>query len=93
MRTRLSVCARKVRYASREAALVAAAGFGLALRAYHCERCWQYHLTSRKVGAKVGAKIRGEGGYFPFGAASLPLKSHRSATGQRQHSGVRALQM
>ena len=49
MRTRLSVCRRKARYESREQALAAAAGFGLALRAYACERCLRFHLTSRKV--------------------------------------------
>ena len=53
MRTRLSVCRRKARYGSRGAALAAAEGFGLVLRAYACERCWGFHLTSRKVG---GAK-------------------------------------
>lgn len=47
MRTRLSICRKKARYASREAALAAAQSADAPLRAYRCERCWQYHLTSR----------------------------------------------
>ena len=60
MRTRLSVCRRKARYGSRGAALAAAEGFGLVLRAYACARCWGFHLTSRKVG-QAGAAGRGSG--------------------------------
>jgi hypothetical protein len=47
MRTRLSICQRKARYASREEAAVAAAKADFPLRAYRCDRCWQFHLTSR----------------------------------------------
>jgi hypothetical protein len=47
MRTRLSICARKARYPSREAAQQVAAEAELPLRAYRCDRCWQFHLTSR----------------------------------------------
>jgi hypothetical protein len=47
MRTRLSICVKKVRYPSREDAAMAAAQAQLPLRPYHCDRCWQFHLTSR----------------------------------------------
>lgn len=51
MRTRLSVCARKRRFASAEEAR--AAGAALALHPYACERCRQFHLTSRTKGRRV----------------------------------------
>ena len=50
MRTRLSVCARKQRFASEAAALEAAQQSGLVLRPYRCDRCRQFHLTSRTKG-------------------------------------------
>jgi hypothetical protein len=50
MRTRLSRCIRKQRYPSYDEALAAALSAGIALRPYHCERCWQFHLTSRIKG-------------------------------------------
>ncbi|MFN7028841.1 MAG: hypothetical protein ACK4PC_05680 [Sphingopyxis sp.] len=50
MRTRQSVCIRKIRYASAAAAIDAAKAAGLALRPYRCDRCWQFHLTSRTKG-------------------------------------------
>lgn len=51
MRTRLSVCARKRRFASAEEAR--AAGAGSALHPYACDRCRQFHLTSRTKGRRV----------------------------------------
>ena len=65
MRTRLSVCRRKARYDTREQALAAAAGFGLALRAYACERCLRFHLTSRKARAGRAAAQAGEAALSP----------------------------
>ena len=50
MRTRLSICLKKVRYRSYEDALVVAQSAEVALRPYRCERCWRYHLTSRIKG-------------------------------------------
>ena len=47
MRTRLSICKRKARDPSREAAQAAAAKAAVPLRAYRCDRCWRFHLTSR----------------------------------------------
>ncbi|MEQ1499280.1 MAG: hypothetical protein ABL914_11515 [Novosphingobium sp.] len=47
MRTRLSICEKKARYASRDDALRAAGKAEFPLRAYHCDRCWLFHLTSR----------------------------------------------
>ena len=47
MRTRLSICAKKHRYVSREAALLAVAKAEIPLRPYYCDRCWQFHLTGR----------------------------------------------
>lgn len=53
MRTRLSICAKKRRYASQEAAQVAAARADIALRLYRCDRCSHYHLTSRTKGKRI----------------------------------------
>ena len=53
MRTRLSICRRKVRYASGVEALAAAERAGLPLRPYACDRCRQFHLTSRTKGKRV----------------------------------------
>jgi hypothetical protein len=53
MRTRLSVCARKIRFASEEAALAWARGLDLPLRPYQCDRCRRFHLTSRTKGKRV----------------------------------------
>ncbi|MCW3836043.1 hypothetical protein ACFQ1E_08325 [Sphingomonas canadensis] len=52
MRTRASVCARKARYRTATAALAAARGFGLDLRPYRCDRCFAFHLTSRRKGKR-----------------------------------------
>lgn len=47
MRTRLSICRRKARYATAADALAAAEVFGLPLLPYRCDRCHAVHLTSR----------------------------------------------
>ena len=64
MRTRLRVCAMKTRYANRDDALRAAGKAEFPLRAYRCDRCWQFHLTSR-------IKCRCQGPQF--GQVSSPL--------------------
>lgn len=53
MRTRLSICARKVRYQSEEEAKSAAACADIPLRPYRCDRCRRFHLTSRTKGKRV----------------------------------------
>ena len=53
MRTRLSICNRKARYASGQAAALAAARATIPLRLYRCDRCRQFHLTSRTKGKRV----------------------------------------
>ena len=53
MRTRLSVCIRKVCYASEREALAVAQGTDVPLRPYRCERCQQFHLTSRTKGKRI----------------------------------------
>ena len=53
MRTRLRICVKKARYASEQDALLAARGSGLPLRLYRCDRCRQFHLTSRTKGKRV----------------------------------------
>jgi len=53
MRTRLSVCARKARFGSEQDALLAALRSGLDLRPYRCDRCRQFHLTSRTKGKRT----------------------------------------
>lgn len=53
MRTTPAICNRKKRFATRDEAERAAAKAPFKLRAYKCELCRQYHLTSRTKGMKV----------------------------------------
>ena len=53
MRTRLSICARKARYASQQEASDVAERAGIVLRPYRCDRCRHFHLTSRTKGKRV----------------------------------------
>ena len=53
MRTRLSICARKARYQSEQEALLVARNASIALRPYRCDRCRQFHLTSRTKGKRI----------------------------------------
>ncbi|MEO7634251.1 MAG: hypothetical protein ABIS38_01225 [Sphingomicrobium sp.] len=53
MRTRLSICNRKARYATEHEAGLAAAAATIVLRPYCCDRCGQFHLTSRTKGKRV----------------------------------------
>ncbi len=53
MRTRLSICAKKNRYHSEQDALEAARSAEITLRQYRCDRCRQFHLTSRTKGKRV----------------------------------------
>jgi hypothetical protein len=53
MRTRLSVCRRKARYATEAEALAAVLTAGIELRHYRCDRCRWFHLTSRTKGKQV----------------------------------------
>ena len=53
MRTRLSICARKVSYQTEQEALAVATRAGIVLRTYRCDRCGQFHLTSRTKGKRV----------------------------------------
>jgi hypothetical protein len=53
MRTRLSICRRKVRYPSELDALAVTNQASVPLRPYRCDRCGQYHLTSRTKGKRV----------------------------------------
>ena len=57
MRTRLSICAKKARYASQQEALAVADRVNIALRPYRCDRCRQYHLTSRTKGKRVARPV------------------------------------
>ncbi|HXH14867.1 MAG TPA: hypothetical protein VNJ10_01915 [Sphingomonas sp.] len=52
-RTRLSVCRRKARFVSEADALVVALAGRVPLRAYRCDRCLQFHLTSRTKGKRA----------------------------------------
>ena len=58
MRTRLSICNRKARYPSEQEALVAATRATITLRPYRCDRCRQFHLTSRTKGKRVPRPAR-----------------------------------
>jgi hypothetical protein len=53
MRTRPGVCRRKARYGTEVEALLVAAKAPFPLRAYRCELCRHYHLTSRTKGMRV----------------------------------------
>jgi hypothetical protein len=53
MRTRLSVCLRKIGFASEEEARLAAERASVTLRHYRCDRCRRFHLTSRTKGKRV----------------------------------------
>ncbi len=53
MKTRLGICRKKKRYATREQAELAAQAAPFKLRAYSCELCRRFHLTSRTKGMKT----------------------------------------
>jgi hypothetical protein len=54
MRTKLSTCRRKVRFAGEDEAVAAMRAATVVLRPYRCERCGGWHLTSRIRGKWVG---------------------------------------
>ncbi|GGB63875.1 hypothetical protein [Blastomonas aquatica] len=56
-RTRLSICQRKQRFDSEEAAVLAALAADIDLRPYACDRCGRFHLTSRLKGKR---RLRGD---------------------------------
>jgi len=53
VRTRLSICMKKVRYSSEHEAAAVARGASLELRVYRCDRCRKFHLTSRTRGKRI----------------------------------------
>ena len=53
MKTRLGICRKKKRYKTRDQAELAAQSAPFKLRAYRCELCRQFHLTSRTKGMKT----------------------------------------
>jgi hypothetical protein len=53
LRTKLSTCLGKGRFVSAGEALAAAAASGPKLRAYRCDRCGRFHLTSRTNGKRT----------------------------------------
>jgi hypothetical protein len=53
MRTRLSICGRKARYPSEAEALLVCRHADIVLRTYRCDRCGQFHLTSRTKGKRM----------------------------------------
>jgi hypothetical protein len=53
MRTRLGICLKKARFRSAEDALAVAGRSDVPLRPYRCDRCRQFHLTSRTKGKRV----------------------------------------
>ncbi|MEP0392622.1 hypothetical protein [Erythrobacter sp.] len=52
-KTTSRICNRKKRFASRGAAEAVAADAHVTLRAYKCELCRQFHLTSKTKGMKL----------------------------------------
>jgi hypothetical protein len=57
LRTRLSICAKKTRYATEAEALAAIAAATITLRHYACDRCGQFHLTSRTKGKRIARPV------------------------------------
>ena len=53
MKTRPGICKRKKSYSSREEAELVARDAPFKLRAYRCELCKRFHLTSRTKGMKI----------------------------------------
>jgi hypothetical protein len=53
MRTKLSICRKKVRYQTEADASTAASRADFLLHPYRCDRCQQFHLTSRTKGRRV----------------------------------------
>jgi len=53
VRTKLSTCNRKARFASQEQAQAAIQASGLPLRPYRCDRGDHFHLTSRTKGKRL----------------------------------------
>lgn len=62
MRTRLSICDKKMRYRTAQEAVEAVRRASIELRHYHCDRCRQYHLTSRTKGKRVPRPFIIQGG-------------------------------
>ncbi len=58
-RTRLSVCNRKARFQTEPEAAQIAANASVPLRTYRCDRCRQFHLTSRTKGKRVPRPVGG----------------------------------
>ena len=58
MRTRLSICNRKARFRTEREALGVAAAAACPLRPYRCDRCGQFHLTSRTKGKRIPRLLR-----------------------------------
>jgi hypothetical protein len=56
VRTRLSVCRRKRRFATEAEALDAGLRIEGPTRPYRCDRCGQFHLTSRTKGKFAGVR-------------------------------------
>ncbi|WP_373492254.1 hypothetical protein [Parasphingorhabdus sp.] len=52
MRTRLSICRKKRRFATEADAITAAVSAAIVLRPYLCDRCFRYHLTGRTRGKR-----------------------------------------
>ena len=52
MRTRLTICRKKKRFATEAEAIAAAQSATIVLRPYLCDRCRNYHLTGRTKGKR-----------------------------------------
>lgn len=53
MKTRLNICAKKARFATAADARRIGDAADVPLRAYRCDRCRHFHLTSRTKGKRV----------------------------------------
>jgi hypothetical protein len=57
MRTKLSICTKKASYPTEAEALLVAQRASITLRPYRCDRCQQFHLTSRTKGKRVARPV------------------------------------
>ena len=57
MKTRLGICERKRRFATRAEADAVALQADVTLRTYKCALCHKFHLTSRTKGLRVPRPI------------------------------------
>jgi hypothetical protein len=49
----LRICQAKISFADQASAMIVAQKHEYSVRAYHCDRCAAWHLTSRRKGKRI----------------------------------------